>query len=59
MLFVLIGDSEVGYQKTKSCFNLSSKLLTEQQSSCLLIGKKFSNYFLSLFLNIIARCGNV
>lgn len=43
MLFVLIGDSEVGYQK--SCFNFSSKILTEQQSSFLLIGKNIAIIF--------------
>ena len=43
MLFVLIGDSEVGYQKT--CFNFSVKILTEQQSSCFLIGKHLAIIF--------------
>jgi len=42
MLFVLIGDSKVGYQKT--CFNFSAKILTEQLK-LLLNWQTFSNYF--------------
>ena len=44
MLFVLIGDSEVGYQK--SCFNFSSKIYIDRTAIKLLVNwQKYSDYF--------------